>query len=105
MSRATSHEAKGGPSQQWLSWLCIYTLAPPESFFLKGETIPEKRKKEEKFPGSNGGPRDSFDLGILFGSPPGIELGTFGGLAPGRPERKKMQIGALSGDRTGDVGG
>ena len=82
---------------------CVSILLPPlNRFSWKEGRFRKKERKKKNFRGSNEGPRDSFDLGMLFGSPPGIELGTFGGWAPGRPERKKkMQIGALSGDRTG----
>ena len=67
---------KGGPNQQWLSWLCIYTLLPPLNrlswrrlaLIVLEEISPERRDDSRRK----------------------------------RERKKKMQFCALAGDRTGD---
>ena len=75
LHRSGSHEAKGGPNQLWLSWLCICTLSPPlnrlswRRLVLKGGTILEEREKERKF-GSSGFERGTWWMSTSLGPHP-----------------------------------
>ena len=90
---------KGGPNQQWLSWLCIYPLTPPESF-VQRRNDSKRKDKERKF-GSSGFERGTWWMSTSLGPHPENSVDRSGDRWMSTERKKeKMQICARAGDRT-----